>query len=371
MANAGARKELAKGLAKWMGGWLANAAIAPGADKPAGVVIDALWGLFGGPKQETIESAAAGIIEEVAASMSQCGVGADRLEPILSNLQIVLTKFGPSAERLYALDLNSEEAVKEARNKAARFIGQIGRSVGGLVDSSLEPFYAALVKNRTVLAELQWAFQAEVLKRFTELSAKSDDFPAEAAAALRRVLAGSLAHMPQRMTFSGVDQFSSSVLLGVDFRVVDFVERATTQVVAEWCAKGPPISVALFTGPGGIGKTRLFIEMCERLRQDWSSGFLVPLPARGWSDWARRELCSSDRPLFLVLDYAETRHAEIAPLLEAALAADRGGTKLRLALISRGAGDWWDELKRTAPNAVRGLLEATAHTPITVTPLDE
>ena len=58
-------------------------------------------------------------------------------------------------------------------------------------------------------------------------------------------------------------------LLRPEFAVVPFTGRdALVQEILAWCASEHPFRVALYTGPGGAGKTRLFIEICERLRAD-------------------------------------------------------------------------------------------------------
>ena len=43
-----------------------------------------------------------------------------------------------------------------------------------------------------------------------------------------------------------------------------------------WCESGPRIAIRLITGPGGTGKTRLMLEVCDRLPRTWRAGFLHP-----------------------------------------------------------------------------------------------
>ena len=82
----------------------------------------------------------------------------------------------------------------------------------------------------------------------------------------------------------------------------------------------------LIHGPGGIGKTRLLIEVAEKLRaKGWSAGFLtLPDPAAHLEQQERRIKAledliegATDKGLLLVLDYAESRSEEIARLAKA------------------------------------------------------
>jgi hypothetical protein len=143
--------------------------------------------------------------------------------------------------------------------------------------------------------------------------------------------------------------------------------------IEAWAESAAPIGVRLYTGVGGIGKTRLFIEMCQRLRtRHWRAGFLddqaAGAPAATWST-----LVNHPDPLFLVIDYAETRRAELAAVLREAFKVgdDR---RVRIVLMARGADDWWEQLK-TEREGVRELLSGPATQwfslgPLALTPED-
>src|SRR5579863_4905385 len=58
-------------------------------------------------------------------------------------------------------------------------------------------------------------------------------------------------------------------------RLVDFIGRERELAgMLTWCEDGRPRGVRLVTGPGGVGKTRLSVELCARLEP------------RGWR-WVR------------------------------------------------------------------------------------
>ena len=104
------------------------------------------------------------------------------------------------------------------------------------------------------------------------------------------------------------------------------------------------LSVRLVTGPAGQGKTRLALELCrQRIQSDWYAGFLDSdvesnrLPAI-WQ--ALRKL---NQPLLIVIDYAETRQTAFLALLNAALQT-QAELPIRMLLLARDAGEWWDNL---------------------------
>jgi hypothetical protein len=105
-----------------------------------------------------------------------------------------------------------------------------------------------------------------------------------------------------------------------------------------------PMAIRLITGPGGVGKTRLALEMCERLNiEGWEVGFL-----RGDCDIGQaRELAvkisSSKKQYFIVLDYAETRQVILLALLSEIL-EQKNKSIVRILLIARDGGEWWNLL---------------------------
>ncbi len=155
---------------------------------------------------------------------------------------------------------------------------------------------------------------------------------------------------------------SPSALLNARHRFVPFFEpgrAALLQELRAWCDDQEPVSAWLLHGVGGIGKTRLLIEWCERLRQEgWKAGFLVRA-----ADRSRFELLvASAHDSLVVIDYAES-HPELGALLRLVARrrnAGRGG-RLRLVLLARGLGDWWQELLGSE-GPVRDLLSDRAPT---------
>ena len=118
-----------------------------------------------------------------------------------------------------------------------------------------------------------------------------------------------------------------------------------------WCEDAAAGRVRLVTGPGGVGKTRLAVQLCEEMGdRGW---WCVPV-AEGAEATALsvvRGRTARGRVL-LVVDYAETRLGLSSLLRE--VAADAG--RVRVLLLARSAGEWWDRLK-ASEFPVRAMLD--------------
>lgn len=106
-----------------------------------------------------------------------------------------------------------------------------------------------------------------------------------------------------------------------------------------WHEDGEAGRLRLVTGPGGVGKTRLAVELAGRVKK---LGWMTEQVADGQEAAAIGLLraVTGSRAL-LVVDYAETRTG-LKQML-AALASDQG-EGVRVLLLARSAGDWWDQL---------------------------
>jgi tetratricopeptide (TPR) repeat protein len=135
--------------------------------------------------------------------------------------------------------------------------------------------------------------------------------------------------------------------------VVRFLGRETElTALIDWCEDDQAGRLRLITGPGGVGKTRLSVELADRMRQlGWSSERVA--------DGSEADVISRLRAvkrgrMLLIVDYAETR-AGLAHLLTE-LASNKG-EGVRVLLLARSAGDWWDRLGVAEP-AVWDLVQA-------------
>lgn len=158
--------------------------------------------------------------------------------------------------------------------------------------------------------------------------------------------------------------FSSSQLLRAEEAVVPFDEKRLPFLneVLEWAKKEDfSIALQLLVGPGGVGKTRLGIEVCSRLNKiGWISGFLsgecdIPNVSNLVSS-----IVNSNSSCLIVLDYAETRQAVLLAILRALQTSNLTGN-VRILLLARDGGEWWDLLPSKDP-ICEPLLEGLAST---------
>ncbi|MGX4653133.1 hypothetical protein ACWCHM_05540 [Micromonospora sp. SCSIO 07396] len=141
-------------------------------------------------------------------------------------------------------------------------------------------------------------------------------------------------------------------LLHPSREVVDFLGRGwVLRQLESWAADPDAVAVRLLTGAGGVGKTRLAREFAGRLpgwRCEWIHA--------GAEEQTATLIASGGVPsrLLVVVDYAETRdRAGVAALVCAAQRA----TGVRVLLIARGAGLWWETLSAAYPQQAQ-LLDA-------------
>jgi tetratricopeptide (TPR) repeat protein len=145
-------------------------------------------------------------------------------------------------------------------------------------------------------------------------------------------------------------------------KVVPFRARPELEELLSWCATGGHAAVRLVTGDGGAGKTRLALRLGDKLAANGWQPLWVPRGAERDGVPAVRVL---GQPCMLVVDYAETR-SELAGLLDDA-AADQDGPDLRVLLLARSAGEWWQQLLASAEEQAAALLEASL--PVTLGPV--
>ncbi|MGW7363093.1 tetratricopeptide repeat protein [Streptomyces sp. NPDC054841] len=148
---------------------------------------------------------------------------------------------------------------------------------------------------------------------------------------------------------------SPAALLRARRRVVPF--RGRTAVLGDLRAfcNDAGFGTRLLHGPGGQGKTRLAQHLADVLAAEGWTTLWLRADADGGSLAA---LAAAAVPLLIVVDYAETRTAQVTALLETA-ARYRGAKPFKLLLLARTAGDWWQALQAASPVAEE-LLDGAA-----------
>jgi tetratricopeptide (TPR) repeat protein len=165
-------------------------------------------------------------------------------------------------------------------------------------------------------------------------------------------------------TFAKRPPRSWARLLDPQRAVVGFVGREDELTgLTAWCEDDSAARLRLVTGPGGVGKTRLAVELSTRMRQ---LGWICDRIADGAEADAIAALRAVTRGrALLVVDYAETRVG--LPQLLAALASDEGDG-VRVLLQARSVGDWWDRLGVSDP-VVWDLVEAARQAELSLSPV--
>jgi len=121
----------------------------------------------------------------------------------------------------------------------------------------------------------------------------------------------------------------------------------------------PGFDACLVHGDSGVGKTRLAYELVRALAQKgWAAAFaddfdVVNPEVR---DNLRR-LTRLHQPTLLVIDYAETR-LDVLRELAKHMARNDGNLQVKLLLLARSAGTWWNLVRQST----RTLEEVLYHT---------
>ncbi|MEU5695846.1 hypothetical protein [Actinosynnema sp. NPDC020468] len=346
-----------------VGAGLAKVAIAVALAGPVGAaqelgnqVVDRFWKdrVAGRPTVAKALRVVGAAVEEVARAE---GVPADVVSRAVRHGSEVVAAHGLTAAELVAVDLDPDRAVALVLRRADRVLAGLGEPDEAVTRRLVREAYGAVVAVSADLPELVREYQREVLARLG--SAPEDT---------RRVLLRSAAHAlisdPGRRWRA--DRFPVSALLRAEYAVVPFWGRAALlDDLTGWAVDGGDVAARLYTAGGGMGKTRLLIELCRRLRAGgWRAGFLRPdaVPVTGE---VVEHLARDVEGALIVVDYAETRQREVGRLVDAALAA---GSRVRVVLLARAAADWWYQL-RQLPDAVGDFLAGPAVTTHAVPPL--
>ncbi|HEV1998456.1 MAG TPA: hypothetical protein VGR61_10050, partial [Candidatus Dormibacteraeota bacterium] len=137
-----------------------------------------------------------------------------------------------------------------------------------------------------------------------------------------------------------------AMLIRARYGVVPFVDyTGLLGQLLTWCDSGQEFGVRLLAGPGGTGKTRTAVRLCQELAQRrWLAGML-----KSGTDAEEMEaLVSVPTARLVVVDYAESRREQLGAVLP--LLAEHASTAhpVRVVLTVRAhpsASDWLAPLR--------------------------
>jgi tetratricopeptide (TPR) repeat protein len=131
-------------------------------------------------------------------------------------------------------------------------------------------------------------------------------------------------------------------LLSFANTTVEFVGRTTElEELTAFLAAEQPFLWWAWTGPAGIGKSRIAVELCRFAADNgWHAGFLRE------ADQSSLGKAATDRPSLVVVDYAAQRSQWLSDVLST-LSRRSHSAPMRLLILERNAvGEWWSAATR-------------------------
>ena len=308
-----------------------------GAGTAASGAIDLIASWLGGRDQDVYAATIDRIGKDLEGLAAGEQLGPGMIDQALDQARSIVGQYGATLEEMNDLGLDPSRVADAVLARGARAVRDLDEGAQELCRRAIRALYLSLLTDAAALPGLEMAFRRAVLARLDLLP----QLPDSVAAAVQSAAAAAIVSNPARSWQA--DLFAPSALLRAEFGIVPF--EAREQEIADlenWCQDSRPLAVRLYTGAGGMGKTRLMIELARRLRRaGWRAGFAVAdLPADGTPlAWLMRDA----RSLFLVVDYAETRRRDVRALISAALGSAPG--TVRIVLLARAEADWWRDLR--------------------------
>ncbi len=142
--------------------------------------------------------------------------------------------------------------------------------------------------------------------------------------------------------------------------VVEFWPRPELGALRDWLVSNRLADVQLVTGEGGAGKTRLALQLAREATEEY--GFRCYWTQHGTESQAVKAVRQDASPVLIVIDYAET-FSDISGLLAQLVAAPLSGEPsplVRVLLLARSAGEWWDQLVASCSTRLGEALAAVS-----------
>jgi len=140
----------------------------------------------------------------------------------------------------------------------------------------------------------------------------------------------------------------AKALLPFSSRATTLVGRDTEQAQLEkFLHSESTFSWLLMTGDGGSGKSRLALELCRQVGNEWQAGFLQRTKTDfKWSQF------SPIRKTLIVVDYVASRAAEVGEIVLTLSRTSSAFTKpVRILLVEREKASWCTSFSREASHS--------------------
>lgn len=113
----------------------------------------------------------------------------------------------------------------------------------------------------------------------------------------------------------------------------------------------------LVTGDAGSGKSRLALELCLQVGEEWHAGFLTRTETDfNWSHFA------PSRKSLIVIDYVASRPAEVGEVVLTLSRASSSFTKpVRILIVEREKSSWWTTFSREDSQSESAEIIACQH----------
>jgi hypothetical protein len=316
----------------------------------AEAVLERITALLSKEEKDPLKKIENNLIAELEAYTNE-GLPDDLLTVSMGNAKSLFENCALSLSDLVDLNLDPQKAADKLMERGDRLLeNQYKTKCRELIFRIYKAFLSG--EEAEKIPGLHIAIDKAMLKNFDELRKLPNEiintFTERSAQALI-----SSHYMPIKK------HFPPTALLRAEHCIVPFhpVRIDLCSKLESWFDLDIPIGVKLITGSGGSGKTRLCMELAKRLRinRDIKAGFLDSRADRASDDVLDR-LIPGNGSILLVIDYAETRSGITEKILMRA-ADYEGDEKIRIILLSRSAGDWWEMLKRSG-NGVGYLISS-------------
>ena len=238
---------------------------------------------------------------------------------------------------------------EDLRGLLVEFVGDTGGSWLAIdVEQVTEPgagWGVALSRGAAYIRDWDW----DVLVDIGGLRSRFPDRALPPGGNIERVLAPAYAELPEN--------FTPLQLIRARHNAVPYQQCDEFRQLRAWAMMMPSntrtgkrghnvdISVAVVTGAGGSGKTRLAAQLCHDLSKiGWYTGFLPSTTEV--TDEELAALVAVTTELLVVVDYAEEARRGLVARVVRKLRARESAT--RIVLTARGADTWWEEFREEA-----------------------